>query len=195
LTTGLNAYTISLSADSKILTYSVLTHSANLWSIDIPQANWVSVREARQVTIGNQIIEIPGISADGQWLAYDCNRDGVQHIFKMILKGGEPIQLTRGTGDDFSPSWSPDGKMIVFHSFRTGNPEIFIMMNDGTNQQQITHSPRVKRQPNWSPDGNQIVYYSKISGQVEIYLVSRNAGTGDWESPRQITFGGVNFGP
>jgi len=196
LTTGMNVYTISLSADSKILTYSVLTHSANIWSIEIPQANWVSVREAKQVTTGNQVIEIPGISTDGQWLAYDCNRDGVQHIFKIPLKGGEPIQLTRGPGDNFSPSWSPDGKMIAFHSFRTGNPEIFIMMNDGTNQQQITHDSGVNRQPLWSPDGNQIVYYSNRLGKVDIYLVSRNAGTGDWGSPRQMTFGaGVNYGP
>lgn len=95
LTTGLNVYTISLSSDSKMLAYSVLTGSANIWSIRIPETKWVSVKEATQVTTGNQVIESMGISPDGQWLAYDSNREGNQHIFKMLLKGGDPIQLTR----------------------------------------------------------------------------------------------------
>jgi Tol biopolymer transport system component len=192
LTTGLNAYTISLSVDSKTLAYSVLTYSGNIWSIRIPEGKPVPLSEATQVTTGNQVIETFGISSDGQWLAYDCNREGNQHIFKVLLKGGEPIQLTRNPSDDFYPNWSPDGRMIAFHSIRAGNRDIFVMLNDGTQLQQITHDTTQKFCPGWSPDGNQIAFYSDRSGRQEIYVVSKISGSSKWGAPRQISFeGGV----
>jgi serine/threonine protein kinase/Tol biopolymer transport system component len=190
LTTGLNVYTIGLSADLKNLAYSVLTYSANVWSIRIPERNSVSVTDAVQVTTGNQAIEGLAVSRDGQWLAYDSNREGNQDIYKISLKGGEPIQITTDPNDDFLPSWSPDGRMIAFYSFRTGNRDLFVMSSDGSHQQQITHDPAQERYPDWSPDGNQLVFYSDKTGRQELYVVSKSPrGTG-WEEPRQLTHEG-----
>ena len=190
LTTGSNAYTIGLSADSRTLIFPVLTFSANIWSIRIPLTNAVSVKEATQVTTGNQAIETLDVSANGQWLVYDSNLPGNQDIFKVMIKGGEPIRLTRDSSEDFSPSWSPDGKMIAFHSFRTGNRDLFTMLNDGSQQQQITHDPAQERYADWSPDGNQLVFYSDKSGQQEIYVMAKKPGSSEWETPRQITYDG-----
>ncbi len=190
VTTGLNAFTISISADAKVLAYSTLMYSTNIWSMNIPEVNWISVEKATQVTTGNQVIETVAMSRDGQWLTYDCNREGHQHIFKRLQKGGEPIQLTTNPCDDFAPSWSPDGKMIAFHSFRSGNRDIFIMLNDGTQQQQITYDSTQEQNPDWSPDGNQIVYTSNKSGQYELYIVSKRPGDAGWNVPRQITHDG-----
>ena len=187
LTTGLNAYTISLSADSKTLAYSVLSYSANVWSIPIPRQSVVSVTEAVQRTTGNQAIEGLAISPDGQWLAYDSNREGNQDIYKMSLKGGEPIQMTTDASDDFLPSWSPDGKTIAFYSFRRGNRDLFVMSSDGGPQQQITNDPAHERYPDWSPDGNQLVFYSDKTGRQELYIVSKAPGGAGWGEPRQLT--------
>jgi serine/threonine protein kinase/Tol biopolymer transport system component len=190
LTTGLNAYTVNLSADSKTLAYSVLTHSANVWSVRIPERNSISVTEAVQVTMGNQAIEGLAVSADGQWLVYDSNREGNQDIYKISLKGGEPVQLTTDPKDDFLPAWSPDGKMIVFYSFRTGNRDLFVMSSDGSHQQQITHDPAQERYPHWSPDGNQIVFFSDKTGRDELYVISKSRSVTGWEDPRQLTYEG-----
>jgi Tol biopolymer transport system component len=190
LTTGLNAHEISLSTDMKALAYAALTYTSNIWSIPIPEGNPISSKDARPVTTGNQVIENLAISPDGQWLAYDSNRPGNQDIFKVMVKGGEPIQLTTDPSDDFVPSWSPDGKMIAFHSFRNGNRDIFVMLDDGTQQQQITHDPAQEWYPDWSPDGNQLVFSSDRSGRLELYIVSNKAGSTEWEFPRQLTLEG-----
>ena len=187
LTTGLNAHTISLSGDSKTLAYSVLTYSANVWSIPIPERGPVSVTEAIQVTTGNHAIEGLAVSPDGQWLAYDSNREGNQDIYKMSLAGGEPIQMTTDPSDDFLPTWSPDGKTIAFYSFRTGNRDLFVMSSDGGPQQQITHDPAHERYPDWSPDGNHLVFYADRTGRQELYVVSRSSSGSGWEEPRPLT--------
>ena len=190
LTTGLNAYTIGLSADSKTLAYSVLTYSANVWSIRIPERNSVSVTEAVQLTTGNQAIEGLGISTDGQWLVYDSNHEGNQDIYKMLLKGGEPIQMTTDPSDDFVPSWSPDGKTIAFYSFRTGNRDLFVMSSDGSYQQQITRDLAQERYPDWSPDGNQLIFYSDKTGRQELFVISKSPNGRGWMEPRQLTVEG-----
>ena len=102
LTTGLNAHTISLSADGKRLTYSVFTETANVWSLPVPQGDAVSASPATAVTTGKQIIEAIDISRDGRWLAFDSDRSGNQDIYKVPLAGGEPEQLTTDPQDDFA---------------------------------------------------------------------------------------------
>ena len=127
LTAGLNAHTMSLSADGKRLTYSVFTETANVWAVSIPRGDAVSVSQGTAVTTGRQINEGVDVSRDGRWLAFDSDRSGNQDLYKMPLAGGEPEQLTTDPQDDFGPAWSPDGKEIAFHSFRNGNRDIFIM--------------------------------------------------------------------
>ena len=190
LTTGLNAHTVSLSADSKTLAYSVLAFSANVWSIPIPDRDPVSVTGAVQVTTGNQAIEGVAVSPDGEWLAYDSNREGNQDVYKMSLKDGEPIQMTTDPADDFLPTWSPDGKTIAFYSFRTGNRDLFVMPSDGGHQQQVTHDPAHERYPDWSPDGNKLVFYSDRTGRQELYVMAKSPDGITWEEPRQLTHEG-----
>jgi len=158
LTTGLDAHTISISSDASKLVYSVYHNYTNIWSIRIPEKEAISITEARPVTEGNQTIEGLDVSPDGQWLAFDSNRNGNQDIFKMPVAGGEPIQLTTNPSDDFMPSWSPDGKEIAFYSFRTGNRDIHIMNSEGSSIQQVTTDPAHERYPDWSPGA---LYYLK----------------------------------
>lgn len=190
LTTGLNAHTISLSADGIKLAYSVFTYTANIWSIRIPKGEILSISEAQPVTEGNQAIEGIGVSPDGQWLAFDSNRSGNQDIYKMPVAGGEYEQLTKHPSDDFLPSYSPDGKEIAFYSFRKGNRDIHLMTSDGGSIRQLTDDPAQERYPDWSPDGNQLVFYSDKTGSQELYVISRESKDLEWGTPRQLTFSG-----
>ena len=87
VTSGLDAHSISVSADGKLLAYASYTPSANIWSIAIPESG-VSSIDAQQATFGNEKIEKLAISPDGQWLAYDSDRNGHADIWKIPLAGG-----------------------------------------------------------------------------------------------------------
>ena len=193
MTTGLNAFIISLSADGKKLAYSIFTYSSNIWSIKIPEEKAISISEAIPVTTGNQAIEGFGVSPDGKWLAFDSNRSGNQDIYKMPVGGGELERLTTHPSDDFLPSWSPDGKEIVFYSFREGNRDIHLMTADGGTIRQLTDDSAQERYPDWSPDGKHIVFRSNKTGRGELFVISRVKEDTGWGVPKQLTFdGGVS---
>src|ERR1051325_420431 len=60
----------------------------------------------------------PQISPDGTTIAYTITRTNFEknartsEIWLMPVAGGEPHQLTSGTGSSTRPRWSPDGKRI-----------------------------------------------------------------------------------
>ncbi|NIR53141.1 protein kinase [candidate division KSB1 bacterium] len=188
LTTGLNAHTISLSADSRSLAYSLFIYYANIWSIRIPDNGPISITEAEPVTTGNEVIEMVGVSPHGKWLAFDTHRTGGADIYKMRLPNGEPIRLTDDPAGDFGPSWSADGTEITFHTFRNGTRDVYVMSADGRAVQQVTDGPAQDRFQDWSPNGNQIVFHSDRTGRQELYIVSRENKGADWGAPRQVTF-------
>ncbi len=189
LTTGLNVFTVALSADGRILSYSVITSRQNLWSLPIPVGGPVSVSAARPVTTGNQAIEGVDISSDGKWLVFDSTRSGNQDIFKMRVEGGEPIQLTTDPNMDCCPSWSPDGTEVAFHTFRTGNRDIFVISSEGGAPRQLTNDPAQERYPNWSPDGTQIVFQSLRGDSESIYVASKDRGEPAGETPKRLAVG------
>ncbi len=192
LTTGLNAYTISLSEAGDRLAYSEFTHTANIWSIRIPKDGPVSISKAQQVTTGNQTIEGIGVSRDGKWLAYDSNLNGNQDIYKMPIGGGEAEQLTNDPSDEFLPAWSPDGKEIAFYYWKKGNRDLTLMMADGSKLQQLTDDPASESYPDWSPDGRRLVFQSQKTGRGELFVITRRDADSSWEEERQLTFDGAS---
>ncbi len=157
LTTGLDAQSISLSADGAHLAYSSLRTFSNIWSLPIPTVGPVSSREARPVTRGRQTIETLDISRDGRWLVFDSDRNGNFDIYRLPVGGDEPIQLTSDSAGDFSPEWSPDGRFIAFHSLRYGNRDIFTMAADGSALTRRTSAAAHELDADWSPDGTSLV--------------------------------------
>jgi Tol biopolymer transport system component len=150
----------------------------------------VSVKEARQVTTGSQIIVRVDISADGKWLVFDSNQSGNRSLFKMPVGGGEPVQLAAAPIMDCCASWSPDGKELAFHAFRRGNRDIFLVSADGGTVRQLTNHPAQERYPHWSPDGTKIVFQSHGNGANGIYVLSRDKGEPCGEARLQLTFDG-----
>ena len=186
LTTGLNAHSISLSADGRRLAYSAYTSHANVWAIPIPTDGPVSVDRATQVTMGNQTVESMTLSPDGRWLYFDSDRSGNADIYRMPLGGGEPQQLTTSPADDFSPNVSPDGRWVAFHSLRFGTRDIFVMPAEGGEAQRVTDDPGEEGLPIWSPDGRSLSY--QLTGtdtRDGLYVIARDE-SGHWGPPRQV---------
>ncbi len=186
ITTGLNAHSISLSADGTRLAYSTYISHSNVWAIPIPTGERVSVDRASQVTTGNQTVEAVAVSPDGRWLYFDSDRSGNADAYRMPIGGGEAEQLTTNPADDFSPEVSPDGRWVAFHSLRFGTRDVFVMPAEGGEAQRVTDGPGEERGPIWSPDGRSLLYNLSGTGARDgLYVISKDSG-GRWGAPRQV---------
>ena len=187
ITTGSNAISISLSADGKRLAYGAVTMRSNIWSAPISPGATTAASAATEVTSGDQEIECPSVSPDGQWLIYESNKNGNPDIYVLRVSGGDAIQLTNDPADDFCGRMSPDGREIAFYSFRDlGRRRVYTMLADGSRQRPTTDTIGQQRSPDWSPDGNRIAFLSDRTGRNEINIVSRTSAD-TWTEPHRLT--------
>ena len=180
LTTGLNAQTMSMSADGSRFAYAVFTTTANVWSLPFPP-HGATMAGATQVTFGNQIIERAWPSADGKWLFFDSDVSGNSDIYRMALPNGEPEPVVADPSDDFWPELSPDGRELAFHSWRSGSRDIYVMPMDGGPVQHVTSSSGQEAAPSWSPDGRALTF-DEFGVPGGIWVVRRDS-SGVWGRP------------
>jgi Tol biopolymer transport system component len=187
ITTGLGAHTISLSADGRLLVYSVFRLMANIWSVTASPNGGPPVAEATPITRGAQSVEGLALSNDGRWLTFDSDRNGKHHIYTVPADGGDAKQITSNAVDEFMPHWSPDARQIAFHAFTPeGARRLEVVSADGGASSPVTLAPRNQRRPGWSPDGRALVFDAGMSTGGDIYLVEQTA-TGGWSPARRLT--------
>ncbi len=109
----------------------------------------------------------PAWSPDGQYVAFQSDRDGNCEIYVMEADGSDPRNLTNHEGNDFLPAWSPDGSTIAFDSDRDANREIYLMGAGGSNLRRLTDREGMDGLPTWSPDGRYIAFQSDRGGESQ----------------------------
>ena len=171
LTVGLGAQSLSLSADGRRLAYNVYRTVGTVWSLSFGPRP-LKLRDAVQVTRGNQSVENPSVSADGKLLYYDSDLSGTSQIYRVPVGGGEPERLTTDNHQDFSPMPSPDGREVAFHSTRTGSRDIWLLSLDDGTYTRVTDTPDQEALPRWSPDGRMLVW-GVLDGSGGIRLARR----------------------
>jgi Tol biopolymer transport system component len=171
LTVGLGAQSLSLSADGRRLAYNVYRTVGNVWSLPFGPRP-LKLRDAVQVTRGNQSVENPSVSADGKLLYYDSDLSGTSQIYRVPVGGGEPERLTTDNHQDFSHMPSPDGREVAFHSTRTGSRDIWLLSLDDGTYTRVTDTPDQEALPRWSPDGRMLVW-GVLDGSGGIRLARR----------------------
>jgi Tol biopolymer transport system component len=189
ITSGSQAHTIDLARDGRTLAYASLTAYTHVWSLVLPSARVASVREATQLTFGNEVVEGVALSHDGRWLAFDSDRSGDPDIWKISIDGGVAEQLTTTAGGDFVQGWSADGRFLSIHAFRGRSRDIFLLSVDGSGVEQVLATPAEEANGDLSPDGAAIAFESDASGVSEIYL-TRRTGPASWSAPLQLSRGG-----
>jgi eukaryotic-like serine/threonine-protein kinase len=180
LTVGLGAQSLSLSADGHRLAYNVYRTIGNIWSLPWGRRP-MNMRDAVQVTRGNQSVENPSASPDGKLLYFDSDLSGTSQIYRMPVAGGEQERLTTDNHQDFAPVVSPDGRTVVFHSIRTGSRDVFLLSLDDGALTQVTHTPDQEVLPHWSPDG-QTLAWGLLNPPHAIRLM-RRAPDGSFSKP------------
>jgi Tol biopolymer transport system component len=185
LTTGLDAHTISLSADGTRLAYSVFAIASNVWSVPISDAPAVG-SAAAPVTAGTHYIEGLVLSRDFKRAYFAANRRGNFDIYRVELPRGEPVQVTDDPADEWEADESPDGRWLAFYSLRHGTRDIFVMPSDGGTPERITSDLGEERYPLWSPDGTMLRYVLEDSPVANgTFLVTRDA-RGRWGQPVRL---------
>jgi tricorn protease len=118
------------------------------------------------------------ISADGEWIVYECGPD----LWVVSAKGGEPRKLaievhaddktnpertvtyTSGASE-FSPSY--DERYVAF----AVHGSLFAMPRGGGKATRLTQGPYHDHSIAWSPDARKIAFLSDRGGQEDVWLV------------------------
>jgi dipeptidyl aminopeptidase/acylaminoacyl peptidase len=114
--------------------------------------------------LGVSRVSDPQLSPDGRTVAYTVGvvdksaNKVVNQIYIVGTEGGNPRQITNGTGSSSAPRWSPDGRRIAYV---TGG-QIWTMKPDGSAREQVTKISTDAGGPVWSPDGKWIAFTSDV---------------------------------
>jgi eukaryotic-like serine/threonine-protein kinase len=189
LTTGLHPHTISLSADGRTLVYALYSETSNIAAIPLQRGRSVSLRDAKPITTGSQVIEGFSVSPDGAWLVFDSNRNGNQDIWRMPVDGTSPPELlSAGPEDEFQPSYSPDGKWISFHATRSGSVrDLYLIPSTGGQRARIEVATPNNLVPRFSPDGRSVLYTIwSADGGFSVAASRRSAGDSGWNRTTRL---------
>ena len=124
-------------------------------------------------------------SPDGRFIAYSSDRGGKFDIWVQQVSGGDPVQITKGPGQNWQPDWSPDGKNIVYRS-EDGYGGLFVVPafgGDGRERRIASFGYH----PRWSPDSSQILFQTQFLPLdfADKFYVVRLDGT----PPREVLAG------
>jgi Tol biopolymer transport system component/DNA-binding winged helix-turn-helix (wHTH) protein len=141
---------LSWTPDSKIVYESEAGASP---AISVMEADGSGARLLTGELSGRAYVGWAKVSPDGRYIVFTSDLKGERHIWRMNIDGGNPIQLTNGTGED-NPYWSPDGRWVFYTILERAGanlPMIGRVSIDGGEMKRLTEA--FTANPSVSPDG------------------------------------------
>jgi dipeptidyl aminopeptidase/acylaminoacyl peptidase len=86
----------------------------------------------------------------------------VSCIWSCDLTNGETRQLSRGPGQDHSPSWAPDASALAFLSDRRGAPQVYLLPKNGGEARQVGAFKESVMSLHWLPNGKSLLVTSAV---------------------------------
>jgi WD40 repeat protein len=103
----------------------------------------------------------PAVSPDGEWLAFDSDRDGTRSVYLAHLDASGANKIS-GNGYAAVPRWSPDGRYIAFIKADPGRPHVWNVwveeVSTGTLTQVSHHRVGQAWGASWFPDSRRLAY-------------------------------------
>jgi serine/threonine protein kinase len=122
----------------------------------------------------------PGLSSDGNWIAFPATDDqGVTEIYYMNAAGGEPKRLTNDSLFKYTASISPDGSQIVYsksvsRQIAYNTLSIWTVSTLGGEPRKIADNGN---DGIFSPDGKRIAYLGRTAtGAGGLWAVDADGG-------------------
>jgi Tol biopolymer transport system component/DNA-binding winged helix-turn-helix (wHTH) protein len=160
-------------------------NTPNLWRLN------VATNELKQLTFGKGE-DIASCAPDGKWVVYRglVRTDTLEHIFKVSIDGGAPVELAHG--NVFSPVVSPDGALVAYGRVQgqgAGQKRVWVVqkLEGGA----LVREFEVPASDNWlswqilgwTPDGHALTYVHNTSGNAQnVYMQPLTGG-----APVQLT--------
>jgi len=95
--------------------------------------------------------------AQNNQIFYTSSKSGNSNIWMIPAKGGESVQVTKGTGPDYGVRVSADGKRLLYLERRTIH-YLWTVDIDGRNARQLTFENQALGGPRFSPDKKRISF-------------------------------------
>jgi hypothetical protein len=135
-------------------------------------------------------VEAPCILPDGRGVLLSALKEGVSDIWKVDLRSGAVVNLTKDAYADNDPQVSPDGKLVVYERRISGHAKLYAFpLADPSKKTQLTFGAFDDTAPYFSSDGRK-VYYSSLEDDDIPNLRSIDLETGAIDQYTDV-FGGT----
>ena len=164
-----------ISPDGMRVALDVREGDSDIWVWDLTRRTLI------RITRDPGLDRTPVWSADGQFIFYSGNADGVAAVFRQRADGnGTPEQLTKPEAPQFPVSLSPRGNYLVLDQGTGGptNHDVMMLSLDAPDRgaasirqaEEIVKTPVGEGNGSISPNGRWLAYQSNQSGDWEIYV-------------------------
>lgn len=141
---------------------------------------------ARRLTPGYELDLAPVWSHDGRYIYFCSHRNGSPHIWRVKSRGGEPEQLTLGSGPESHPSLPWDGGKL-YYTTSTMAQQI-VLLNRRTGAETLISDSESEYMASLAADGSGIVYSSDRGGTGNLNLWIQDLANGRISgAPRKLT--------
>jgi hypothetical protein len=154
------------------------------WTKNFPQGySEIMIRDLekgtdRQLTYDRKFADDPLWSQRG-YIFYSSNRGGNINLWMIPASGGEPVQVTRGSGPDVPLGMTVDGKKLMYSEIQDIGQVKIAGLEDGRIRQ-LTVDDRERGMSSISPSGKYIAFPAQeidaISTARNIYVMDRDGG-------------------
>jgi Tol biopolymer transport system component len=112
--------------------------------------------------------------APNNQLFFTSNKSGNPNIWMVPVTGGEPVQITKGSGPDVGVRVSADGKRLLYLEGREIS-HIWTANIDGSKSKQLTFDNQALAMPSFSPDKKKISFLMRggdpLQGNLHVYTM------------------------